>query len=64
MATGIGPDDPEVRTAAEVARVTLTRLGARPMLERLETTLSNPKRGAEARPGVAASAEDRSAVGS
>jgi hypothetical protein len=40
MATFLGPDEPEVRTAAEWARATLARLGARPYLERLESALA------------------------
>ncbi|MEX2546993.1 MAG: adenylate/guanylate cyclase domain-containing protein [Chloroflexota bacterium] len=40
MVTFLGPDDAEVRTAAEWARTTLTRLGAQPYLERLEAALS------------------------
>jgi hypothetical protein len=40
MATFLGPDEPEVRTAAEWARDTLARLGAQPYLDRLELALA------------------------
>jgi hypothetical protein len=36
MATLLGPAEPEVRVAAEAAREILTRLEAKPFLERLE----------------------------
>ena len=42
MATLLDPSDPEVRAAAESAREVLTRLGARPFLERLEAALAAP----------------------
>lgn len=41
MVTLLGPDEAEVRNAAEVARLTLARLGAQPYLERLEDGLSD-----------------------
>ena len=37
--TLLGPDEPELKAAAEWARATLTRLGAKPYLERLEEAL-------------------------
>ncbi|MEO6349302.1 MAG: adenylate/guanylate cyclase domain-containing protein [Candidatus Limnocylindrales bacterium] len=40
MATLLGPDDADVRTAADWARTTLARLGAQPYLERLEGALA------------------------
>jgi len=40
MATLLDPADTEVRAAADSARATLTRLGARPFLARLETALA------------------------
>jgi hypothetical protein len=36
MATFLDPAEPEVRAAADAAREILTRLGARPFLERLD----------------------------
>ena len=39
MATLLDPAEPEVRAAAEAAREILTRLGARPFLERLEAAM-------------------------
>jgi hypothetical protein len=56
MVTFLGPDEAEVRTAAEWARATLTRLGAKPYLERLEAALAGkagrPTSGAPAVPGA------------
>ncbi len=40
MATLLDPTEPEVRAAAELARATLTALGARPFLARLDAALS------------------------
>ncbi len=40
MVAFLGPDEPEVRSAAEAARLTLARLGAQPYLERLEAALA------------------------
>jgi tetratricopeptide (TPR) repeat protein len=40
MVTFLGPGEAEVRTAADWARSTLTRLGAKPYLERLEAALA------------------------
>ncbi|HUG48035.1 MAG TPA: adenylate/guanylate cyclase domain-containing protein [Candidatus Limnocylindria bacterium] len=40
MAKFLGPEVPEVHSAAEWARATLSRLGARPYLERLEAALT------------------------
>ncbi len=42
MATVLDPSHPEVRGAAEIARVTLLRLGAKPFLNRLEAAISRP----------------------
>lgn len=53
MVQFLGPDEPEVRSAADWARGTLSRLGARPYLERLEAALARP----DAAAGVAAGAE-------
>ena len=39
MVNFLGADEPDVRTAADWARATLTRLGARPYLERLQAGL-------------------------
>ena len=39
MVNFLGADEPDVRTAAYWARATLTRLGARPYLERLQAGL-------------------------
>ena len=40
----LGADEPEVKSAAEWARATLTRFGATPLVERLETALAVPAR--------------------
>jgi class 3 adenylate cyclase/tetratricopeptide (TPR) repeat protein len=40
MATLLDPSDPEVKAAAGTARETLSRLGAKPFLERLEAAMS------------------------
>ena len=40
MATVLDPADPEVAAAVEMARSTLVRLGAKPMLERLAASRS------------------------
>jgi tetratricopeptide (TPR) repeat protein len=42
MATLLGPDEPDVRSAAERAHEILTQLQAKPFLERLESALSAP----------------------
>ena len=42
MATLLGPDEPEVSSAAERAREILTQLEAKPFLERLESAMSAP----------------------
>jgi len=42
MAMLLDPADPEVRAAADAARAILTRLRARPFLERLEAALARP----------------------
>ncbi len=42
MATLLDPAEPEVRAAAESARETLARLGAQPLLTRLEAALARP----------------------
>lgn len=42
MATLLDPADPEVRAAAESARVILARLGAKPFLARLEAAMQRP----------------------
>jgi class 3 adenylate cyclase len=46
MVAFLGPEEAEVRSAADGARTTLTRLGAKPYLERLEAALA----GSVARP--------------
>ena len=53
MVTVLDPADPEVRAAADAARTILTRLGAKPMLERLDAAISRSAKGA---PGEAGSA--------
>ena len=53
MATLLDPSDPEVHAAAEAARATLTRLGAKPYLERLDAAMTRPKAVESASPRVA-----------
>ena len=48
MVTFLGPDEADVRTAAEWARATLSRLGAQPYLERLEAGLARNRERGEA----------------
>ncbi len=43
MATLLDPTEPEVRAAADSAREILTRLGAKPFLERLETAIGRER---------------------
>jgi hypothetical protein len=43
MATLLDPSEPEVASAAEVARRTLTRLGAKPFLARLDAAEPPPQ---------------------
>ena len=43
MVTLLGPAEPDVRAAAESARATLSQLGARPYLERLEAALEGSR---------------------
>jgi class 3 adenylate cyclase/tetratricopeptide (TPR) repeat protein len=57
MATVLGPADPEVRAAADVARATLRRLEASPYLDRLEAAMSGPPAAGARR--VAPAAADR-----
>ncbi len=42
MAILLGPIEPEVRAAADSARETLTRLGAKPFVERLDAAMDRP----------------------
>ena len=42
MASLLGPEEPDVRAAAERAREILTQLGAKPFLDRLESAMSVP----------------------
>ena len=58
MVTLVGADEPEVRPAADWARATLARLGATPLLERLESAVSQPA-GALAKANTDASAVSR-----
>jgi class 3 adenylate cyclase/tetratricopeptide (TPR) repeat protein len=44
MATLLDPEEPEVRAAADEAREILTRLGAKPFLERLDATVATSPR--------------------
>ena len=46
----VGADDPDLRVAVDWARATLTRLGAQPLLERLEAGLSGNTKRAPTRP--------------
>ena len=41
----LGADEPEARTAAEWTRATLTRLGATPLVLRLDAALAQPSGG-------------------
>ena len=50
MVTVLGPAEPEVRAAAESARQTLSRLGAKPILERLEAAMTQEARRGAASP--------------
>ena len=50
MATLLDPEEPEVRAAAESSREILTRLGAKPFLERLEAALARSGAGAPTAP--------------
>ena len=54
MATLLEPSEPEVRTAAESTRQILVRLGAKPFLERLDTTMG---RSTSAEPSTSRAAE-------
>ena len=42
MVTLLDADEPEVRAAADAARAILERLGAKPLLARLETAVARP----------------------
>ncbi len=50
MATLLDPEEPEIRAAAESSREILTRLGAKPFLERLEAALARSGAGAPTAP--------------
>jgi hypothetical protein len=61
MALLLDPAEPEVRAAAGSAHEILSRLGARPFLDRLETAMARPSSvkgdaGSEAVSGTAAQA--------
>ena len=62
MTTVLDPADPEVKAAAETARSILTRLGARPMLERLDSALAGPRHAGDPAAGAAARTENRTPV--
>ena len=63
MTTVLDPSEPEVRVAAEAAGTILSRLGARPMLERLASAASRQREIAHRADGsVAVPSEDRTAV--
>ena len=63
MTTVLDPSEPEVRVAAEAAGTILSRLGARPMLERLASAASRQWEIAHRADGsVAVPSEDRTAV--
>jgi hypothetical protein len=57
MATLLDPSLPEVQAAADGARATLARLGAKPYLERLEAAMSRPSE-----PTAASGSRRRTAV--
>jgi len=52
MATVLGPQEPEVRAAAEEAREILARLGAKPFLERLEALMARAETPATSSPAT------------
>jgi hypothetical protein len=62
MATLLDPADPEVRAAADGARSILARLGARPMLERLDVAASRASEDSHRATGSAVSSGDVTAV--
>jgi hypothetical protein len=52
MATVLGPQEPEVRAAADEAREILDRLGAKPFLERLDTLMARSETPASSSPAT------------
>jgi len=52
MATLLEPADPQVRSAAETARRTFVRIGAKPFLERLDAAMSPDNAGSLQPPGT------------
>jgi class 3 adenylate cyclase len=57
MATLLDPGEPEVKAAAEAARRILSRLGTRPLLDRLDAAMARGSGGAAGHPNRAAAAE-------
>ncbi len=62
MATVLDASDGEVRAAADAGRAILARLGAGPMLERLDSALARPQHVGKRTAGPAARTEDRTPV--
>ena len=62
MVTVLDPGEPEVRAAADGAGAILTRLGAKPMLARLDAALSIPSDSARRMGGTAVDATSPTAV--
>jgi hypothetical protein len=62
MATVLDASDGEVRAAADAGRAILARLGAGPMLERLDSALARPRDVGKRTAGPAARTEDRTPV--
>jgi len=56
MATALGPAEPEIRTQVDAARATAERLGARALLDRIDTIMQQP---VPAKPPVSESAGAR-----
>ena len=63
MVNFVGADDPDLRTAVDWARTTLTKLGAQPFLDRLEAGLADKGKRAAARPAASARARTESPAG-
>jgi len=58
----LGADEAELRAAADSARATLTRLGATPLLERLDAGLAKPATTGQSSASATTGARERSAT--
>jgi hypothetical protein len=63
MVTFLGADEADMRSAAQWARTTLTRLGAQPFLDRMDAGLANKDKRAPARSTTSSRAPSETPAG-